>query len=371
MIEYQLVESSPTRVVVRQPARSYGALFFSLVPLGVAAWVAWTAWQTGERLEGGILVALAFLMAFASVPLSIAATWRAAHTLRFDGATGEAVVQGAGPHDTMRWPLTQFASVRVRTTTRSSGEHGRRPWYHADAVLHDGTVIPVLGIGREATRDDVAAHLRQMFADAAARPPAEVPAPTLGSRFWVERGRTQAVIAWRTTTRWFAMFSSLVGMLGFGSFGWLLSATTMASNLSARQVPAGVALVLMAVPTLFFAGLLFTQVVNHRRQHLLRITEDGMSYESRGSLIPLRGGWRVTREQVASVRVFWGFGVLHVVEPPKPVELPPGMPKVELPVSETEVTHSIDVGQIPMGEIVALEQWLQQELTARWGRVVG
>lgn len=363
MIEYRVVDVSPNRLVVRHEQRDRTTLIFiGILAALAAAMFAWLWKMPGAFTQGPLVPFLAFFGFLTTVIMAIRAHRSAPHALRFDAAAGTMTILDATGHDVVAMPLGAIASVEVRTT-RSSGSSGSSSTttYHAEAKLADGATIPVYYGRSSATRDAVAESLRSILATAAQRAPVEVPRPTLAPYFVVEQDRRETRIAWRSSVR----ASSFLSLSAALVFLWLLLGVfirlTLGMSGGMTWLPVGFLLCFGAIPTLVLGIGLVNQLRMHRRQHVLRVTDEGLAYHSRGALLRWEDAWTLGRDAVASVRLLWGTGR---------VEFPGAAPAADDGKAATP-PRSIELGTLPKDQIVAFEQWLERELAERWGRRVG
>lgn len=369
-LEYRLVQADDTAVVVRQPARSAATTFFLVVPVGIGAWIVWQVLAGGGSFrETAVIVSLAFLGLMASIMVAIRSHWQPAHTLRFDAASGLATITG-DDGETTAWPLAQFASVAVRTTRRAGSGAVARTRYHAELVLRDGAILPVLETHVEDERDRTAAALRTILA-AAGDAPVDAPVHAApGAPFTLRRERDTLVLAWRTTVRarsfasLLALLACLVTLLG------TLASATLAFGGAAAWLPVGFLAIWAIVPGLVIALSLAHQLRTHQRRHVLRLASDGVHYRARGSLLPVRDDWTITWDALSAVRLAWGAGVLEFVDAATMANAPGDTRAPGDVVHDAPPARRVGLGRMPFGRVVALEQWLQGELTARAGRPI-
>lgn len=375
MLEYRLVEAGPAAVEVRHAARD-GASGIALV-LAIAAGgaVAWPVLRAGGSVtDSPVLIVLAFFALFASMMTVIRAHWREGHLLRFDATTGHAGLRDDARGDTTAWPLAQFAAVETRTTRSSSSGSGSTTWYHAELRLHDGALLPVLRTRSERQRDEVAAALRTIVAGAQGEAPA-TPAPGVPQAPFTSRcDRGDIVVAWRTTVKVRSFASLAVALVSLLTLVGSLMRATLAMGGAYDWFPVLFLAIWLVLPGGALVLAILHQLRTHQRRHELRIGDRAVRYTSRGSVVPAHDDWMLPLDALAAVRLRWGTGQLELVTrgpvPSAHGSRLHGDAGAAPAIEADRPPLTIDVGRLPLGQVVAFEQWLQAELAMRAGRAV-
>lgn len=361
MIEYQLVSAAADLVVVRhagRPDRTPIVLLLLALPVG---WMVWRSIEQGRLTLPGSPVALVVggLFAVSSV-WAIGAQWRPGHLLRFDATAGVAEVTAEDGSTPARWPLAHIAAVETHQLriNRPSGQGGTT-WYHVAIRLRDGAQIEVLRSRSAADRDAIAGFVRAMRARSPAAGADPTTAPTLPPSVATQRDGGAIQLSWRTHVPRRALLS-LGGMLGSGLIllGLVIQHARARGGAWGWLPLAGMA-ALALMPLGLIARTLWQELRTHGRTHTLRVDHDGLHYLGRGGILAWPARWTIPRGAVQAIRVVWGTGRLEFVASPAS-----GGPDTEAAV------HTIDLGRESPGGVVAVEQWLQHECSARWGQPI-
>ncbi len=351
MIEYRIKDLAESRVVVEQPRRSIGAIVFFWISVALCASLVASTVDWSKPINWGpVLPVAAFFVLFGAAMTAVRANWTAGHTLSFDGERGTIEIRDSASGDTVQWPLAECREIKT-TELRGSGSSNRTT-YRAIVVLHDGAELPVYTGHVKRDRDSIAERLEVLISQVRAAASAPPAVPELPRNFGSSRTGTSTTVQWRTTMR-VQSFVSLLGVwLALLTLVVVIGRATLDFGGSFRWLPIAFLALWGLVSSAFLLIGILTQLRMHRRLHTLEISARDITYRAGGGLWPWSETWTLTADQTASVRLLWARGEL------------------EFPRQDDARPTHIVVGQASLGDTVRLEQWLQREMSERWGRRV-
>lgn len=374
MAEYELLHASPAEVVVRQPRRNRVVLMLLALLAAAAVGLALLLVRGVLRLETGPAIPLLALLGFVGAVLGAILVHRQpAHQLRFDACRGTIEVaalpdtrQAAAP---VAWPLAACRAVETRATRLPSGGGGTT-WHHVEVRMHDGALLPLLRTKDAAQCDHLAAILRTMIAESATTSPVRLAPPALPACVQLQRTRDETVLTWDTALDRRSIASLALVALSLVGLAGTLARAMASTDAGLHWSPLLVVMLWALTPAVLLGAALVRQVRAHPRRHHLTISDDAVRYVSAGTMLGARGEWTMARDTLAAVRLVWGEGALEFpARDAGEVARPAARGIAPAPGGRASMT-TIRLGGWPLADLVALEQWLQGELTVRWGREV-
>ena len=323
-----------------------------------------------------VLVWLSFGVFLIASGLSALTYWVPPERLVLDAGAGEARFMSSGSV-LASIPLHHYSGVSSYSRFVKRGDNTIERHY-IELRQHDGSSLTVHSTESIDERDRMRAQLEALLKASPAGAPLAAP-PKLPNAFSLRTTGTTRVVEWPTSVGLGPLLSSLLLLTAalMMEVGVLLLAFG-----EQNQTPVGL-FILAAILSIAVILTLLNAIKRLGaigRRNRLTLTADAVEYSTLGGLLP-KSGWSLGYDSVHSVGLDVGRGELcwnisHAA--PEPPSAEPAAPLgYSRQTAENDVAAAsaaaagarrIFVGDFPLGPLVALDQWLQVELSRRSGR---